>query len=367
MFQRIVKDVSEKTAILMFNLGSPDSTSVPDVRRYLKEFLLDPRVIDAPALVRNLLVRGFILPFRPKNSAEAYRRIWREAGSPLILISQQQQKLLEEKSGTPTYLCMRYGNPSTPDVIKQIKADGITHLYIIPLYPHYSMASYETGLVAIEEELREVCPDLTYSVLDPYYNDPGYIDCLAERFKPYVEKDFDMLLFSFHGIPERHLRKSDPSHAHCLSCENCCDIPNPAHATCYRHQCLETARLVREKLGIPEGKFRISFQSRLGRDPWLQPYTDLTLEKLPEHGVKKLIIACPAFVADCLETLEEIAMEGEEIFKEAGGESYHMVPCLNDSSQWIDYLNSKVSHWKQNLENPRRTEQMQFYYEKRAY
>ncbi|MEM1158232.1 MAG: ferrochelatase [Verrucomicrobiota bacterium] len=357
----------QKTAVLMFNLGSPDSTSVPDVRRYLKEFLLDGRVIDAPAPIRNLVVRGFILPFRPKNSAEAYSRIWTDEGSPLILISQQQQQLLQKASGQPVYLCMRYGNPSTPDVIRQIQQDDITHLYIIPLYPHYSMASYETGLVAIEDEIRDVCPELTYSVLDPYYNDPGYIHALATQFRPYVEKDFDMLVFSFHGIPERHLRKSDPSHAHCLTCEDCCDIPNPAHATCYRHQCLETARLVRESLGIPAEKFRVTFQSRLGRDPWLQPYTDLTLEKLPENHVKKLIIACPAFVADCLETLEEIAMEGREIFMEAGGESYDMVPCLNDSPIWIDYLNGKVAEWKENLHNPANTAQMQYYYEKKAY
>ncbi|MEM6821997.1 MAG: ferrochelatase, partial [Verrucomicrobiota bacterium] len=314
--------MSEKKAVLLFNLGSPDSTSIPDVREYLKEFLLDPRVIDAPAPVRNLIVRGFILPFRPKNSAEAYSSIWTDEGSPLIITSKKQQKLLEDTCQLPVYLCMRYGKPSTPDVVRQIAKDGISHLLIIPLYPHYSMASYETGLVAIEEALQDFTPETTYQVLPPYYNDPGYIECLANRIKPYLSNPFDLLLLSYHGIPERHLRKSDPSHAHCLSCENCCDIPNPAHNTCYRHQCLETSRLVRETLNLSEDQCSVSFQSRLGRDPWLQPYTDKTLDALPRKGVKKLLIACPAFVTDCLETLEEIQEEGKETFMDAGGESF---------------------------------------------
>jgi len=224
----------------------------------------------------------------------------------------------------------------------------------------------ETGLVAIEEEISRNKPALEYQVLPPYYNDPGYVDCLSGSLREHVASpdQFDHLLLSYHGIPERHLRKSDPSHAHCLSCENCCDIPNPAHATCYRHQCLETSRLVREALGVPEEKFSVSFQSRLGRDPWLQPYTDKTLEALPRHGVKKLIIACPAFVTDCLETLEEIAEEGKETFMDAGGEAFTMVPCLNESPAWIDYLARKVSAWQAAPRNPRLAAQMKYFYEK---
>jgi len=357
--------VSDRLGVLLYNLGSPASTEVEDVREYLKEFLLDPRVIDAPALIRNIIVRGFILPFRPKNSAEAYRSIWTDEGSPLIVTSRRQQELLAEGTGLPVYLCMRYGEPSTPKVVADIAKDGVTHLLILPLYPHYSMASYETGLVAIEEAIQQQCPGLSYQAVAPYYNDPEYIECLATTLRPHVETadGFDHLLLSYHGIPERHLRKSDPSHAHCLSCERCCDLPNPAHATCYRHQCLETSRLVREKLKVPEEKFSVSFQSRLGRDPWLQPYTDKTLEALPEKGKKKLVIACPAFVTDCLETIEEIGEEGKETFMEAGGEAFTMVPCLNDHPQWITYLADRVGKWRQAPQTVSRNAQMKFFYE----
>ncbi|MGF1678885.1 MAG: ferrochelatase [Candidatus Methylacidiphilales bacterium] len=356
--------MAEKQAVLLFNLGSPESTSIPDVRAYLKEFLLDPRVIDSPAWLRHLIVRGFILPFRPRKSAEAYREIWTEEGSPLIVISRQQQQLLEKECGLPVYLCMRYGSPSTKEVLTHMVRDGVTDLLVIPMYPHYSMASYETGLVEVQEQIRTQLPDLRYDVVQPFFSHSDYIGCLAESIRPYLKTDTEMLLMSYHGIPERHLRKSDPSHAHCLSCEACCDVPNPAHATCYRHQCLETSRLVRERLDWPVEKFSVSFQSRLGRDPWLQPYTDKTLQYLPSRGVKKLVIACPAFVADCLETLEEIAGEGKETFMDAGGERFEMVPCLNDQPEWIGFLAGRVRAWQRGGGSRPRGAQMRFFYEK---
>ncbi|MBC2593981.1 ferrochelatase [Ruficoccus amylovorans] len=339
-----------KPAVLLLNLGSPDSTSVPDVRRYLKEFLLDERVIDAPAPVRNFVVRGMILPFRPKRSSAAYAKVWTPEGSPLIVSSQQQRQAVD--AGNPEVmveLAMRYGTPSIPEAIARLKAAGVTHLFIVPLYPHYAMSSYETVLVRVTEEIAAQGFAVKTETLQPFYRDDDYISALVESARPYLEEPYDLLLFSYHGIPERHLRKSDPSHAHCLCVPDCCATPNPAHATCYRHQCLETTRAFVEKAGIPEGKFAFSFQSRLGRDPWLKPYTDHMLEELPGRGVKRLRVICPAFVSDCLETLEEIAMEGKETFLEAGGEDFKQIPCLNNHPAWLRVLNDRVGLWLDSL------------------
>lgn len=341
-----------RPAVLLLNLGSPDSTSVPDVRRYLKEFLLDPRVIDAPWLVRNLVVRGLILPSRPKESAKAYAEIWTDEGSPLVVTSYQQRELLEKACGLPTYLAMRYGAPSIPDEIRKIKADGVTDLFVIPLYPQYAMSSYETVVVAVEEALRELAPEIKPTYLQPFYNDPVYIDTLVESAKPYLQDPYDRLLFSFHGIPERHLRKSDPSHAHCLTRKDCCVVCNPAHATCYRHQCLATVRDFIARAEVPEQKTFVSFQSRLGKDPWLQPYTDYTVEGMAKSGFKKVVVMTPAFVTDCLETLEEIAGEAREIFEGHGGEELRVVPCLNTHPAFLAFLHGKVKLWQENLDTP---------------
>ncbi len=331
-----------KQAALLLNLGSPDSLDVKDVRNYLDEFLMDERVIDVPRWLRTVLVRGIILNTRPRQSAEAYEKVWTPEGSPLIVTSHKQRAALEKVAGLPVYLGMRYRNPSTPDVIRQMQQDGIESVFIIPLYPHYSMSSYETALVHVIDSMTAAGFHIPYRIMTPFYTDPGYIECLGAVAKPYLEKDYDHLLFSFHGIPERHLRKSDPSHSHCLSCENCCDLPHPAHATCYRHQCLSTVRAFVGQFNIPEEKYSVSFQSRLGKDPWLQPYTDRTLESIPASGKKRLLVICPAFTTDCLETLEEINMSGRESFLEAGGESFDMIPCLNDHPQWIAYLADRI-------------------------
>jgi protoporphyrin/coproporphyrin ferrochelatase len=328
----------EKRAVLLLNLGSPDSTSVPDVRRYLREFLMDGRVLDAPYLIRWFIVHLGILPRRPKKSAEAYRSIWTERGSPLLATSADFKEQLAPLVDLPLYLGMRYGNPSTRSQVEQMVADGIEEVLIFPLYPHYAMSSYESALVCATDAIRELAPSMTWEVVQPFYRDPGYIECLIDEARPWLQQDYDHLLFSFHGVPERHMKKGDPSHAHCLSCADCCERAHPAHATCYRHQCLETVRHFVAAAGIPEGKYSVSFQSRLGRDPWLRPYTDLRLQKLPEQGVKKLLVLCPAFVTDCLETLEEIAEEGKELFMEAGGSTFHQIPCLNLNPRWIAWV-----------------------------
>lgn len=338
--------MKKKSAVLLLNLGSPDSTKVSDVRRYLREFLSDERVLDAPAPIRWLVLNFAILPFRPKKSAEAYKEVWLDDGSPLILMSKHVQALVQERVDCPVELGMRYGNPSTGDAINRLKAEGVTDLFIIPLYPHYAMSSYETAVVKVMEEIRAQDASMRTTLIQPFYKDEDYISALATSAKPFLGKEYDRLLFSFHGIPERHLKKSDPSHAHCLVTPDCCDNCHPAHATCYKHQCLQTVKAFVEKAGVPLGKYSVSFQSRLGRDPWLKPYTDYVLRDLPKEGVKKLLVICPAFVSDCLETIEEIAGEGKEIFMEAGGEFFEQIPCLNDHPEWITCLAKRIELWQ---------------------
>ena len=332
-------------AVLILNLGSPNSTSVPDVRNYLKEFLLDERVLDSGPLVRNLVVRGLILPTRPKKSAAAYEKIWTEEGSPLVVMSKNVQKKVQEKIEIPVELAMRYGSPSIPDAISRLKAQGIEDLFIMPLYPHYAMSSYETVLVRVQEEIMEQAPSMTWQVLQPFYKDEDYINAMAENARPYITDDLDKILFSFHSIPERHLGKADSSKAHCLITPDCCNVSHPAQSTCYRHQCFETIKALTKKLSLPLGKHHISFQSRLGREPWLRPYTDHVLQAFPKQGIKRLAVMCPAFVTDCLETLEEIEMEGREEFLAAGGEFFTMIPCLNEHPAWISLLANRIQDW----------------------
>lgn len=322
--------------ILLINLGSPDSPSVPDVRRYLGEFLMDPRVIDVPWLVRTLLVRGLILPFRPRESAEAYHKVWTDAGAPLVVTSREVQRLLAEATGLPVELAMRYRRPTAAEALERLVARGVTDAVLVPLFPHYAMSSWETAVVHVEEERRRVAPGLALRTALPYYDDPNYIRALAASARPYLDRPYDHLLISYHGIPERHLRKSDPSHAHCLSSPDCCECPSPAHATCYRAQCRATAAAF--VAAARPTSWSISFQSRLGRDPWLKPYTDLEVIRLAKEGVKRLLVICPAFVADCLETIEEIGIRAKESFLEEGGAEFEQIPCLNTHPEWIAAL-----------------------------
>lgn len=325
-----------KKGIVLMNLGSPDSTSVKDVRKYLNEFLMDGRVIDIPYLARALLVKGIIVPFRAPKSAEAYRTIWTEKGSPLVEFTRQLQNKVQQQIDYPVTIAMRYGSPSPKDAYEELlrKADGLEEVILFPLYPHYAMSSYETAV----EHMKEVHEKERYSfkltVIKPFYKDADYINAMCENIKPYLEEDYDHLLFSYHGVPARHLKKSDITGCHCMQVENCCEKESPAHAYCYRHQCFTTTRLIIEQLQIPANKHSISFQSRLGKG-WLEPFTDIRLEQMPKEGVKNLLIICPAFVSDCLETLEEIAIRGKEIFVEAGGENYSMIPCLNIQPLWV--------------------------------
>jgi len=329
-----------KKAILLTNLGSPDSTKVSDVRKYLNEFLMDERVIDIPYLLRLLLVKGIISPTRAFSSAKAYKSIWTKNGSPLIHTTKQLRELVEKASGIKTYICMRYRIPSAEDTLKQItkENDDLEELTMLPLYPHYAMSSYETAVVDVRDKHQKGAYPFKLKVVDAFYKDTNYIDALAASIKPYLDKKHDLILFSYHGIPERHVRKTDPSKKHCLMVEDCCAVKSDAHEFCYRHQVFETTKLVAEKLGIAKDKHMVSFQSRLGKDPWLTPFTADLFEKLPKQGVKDLIVVCPAFVSDCLETLEEIDEEGREDFLEAGGQSFEMIPCLNLNSNWVNSI-----------------------------
>ena len=332
--------------ILLVNLGSPDSTSVPDVRKYLREFLMDPRVLDSPWLVRWSVVNFAILPKRPAESAEAYKKVWTPEGSPLVVISRRVTSDLQKRLGDEfaVALAMRYQNPSIESALRELQSKGVAEVLVFPLFPHYAMSSFETAVVRAQEMAAQIAPEMRLKIAAPFYRDPGFISALVARASDYLATDYDRLLFSFHGLPERHLRKADPTRGHCLIKPNCCETPSVAHATCYRAQCFATVRAFVEQAGIPPAKVSVSFQSRLGRDPWLQPYTDFELERFPKSGVKKLLVMCPAFVADCLETLEEIAMRGRETFLDAGGETFAAIPCLNDHPKWLDALENLVRY-----------------------
>ena len=336
-----------KKGVLLVNLGSPDSTSPKDVKKYLDEFLMDPRVIDVPRWARILLVRGIILNTRPKQSAAAYQKIWWDEGSPLIVLSERLQKKIQSKTTVPVALAMRYGSMTLKNGLQELVDQGVDDVLVVPLYPQFAMATTETIDVAVDSLKKNFFPELHITSLTAFYNKPEYIEVLSKSISEKIKNlDYEQLLFSYHGVPERHIRKSDITKSHCKVDGNCCVTHSKAHQYCYRHQCFETTRLVAEKLNLKEGTFSTSFQSRLGFDPWLQPYTDRTIERLGKAGVKKMAIVTPAFVSDCLETLEEIAMEGEEIFHEVGGEEFTVIPCLNDRDDWATVMTGWIDEWR---------------------
>jgi protoporphyrin/coproporphyrin ferrochelatase len=332
-----------KRGIVLMNLGSPDSTSVKDVRRYLNEFLMDGRVIDVPYLLRLLIVKGIVVPFRAPKSAEAYSTIWTKDGSPLVVLTKQLQAAMQLKMDEPIEIAMRYGSPSPKDAFDNLvkQHPDLEEVIAVPLYPHYAMASYETAVEYTKEIYKSYQYRFKLSFIKPFYDEACYINAMVENMKPHLLQAYDHILFSYHGIPARHLLKVDPTHAHCQKVNDCCNVNSEAHKTCYRHQCFETTRLVTEALHIPKEKYSIAFQSRLGKG-WLQPFTDVRLEQMPKEGIKKLLIISPAFVSDCLETLEELEERGKETFMKAGGESYKMIPCLNVHPLWVETLEKWV-------------------------
>ena len=325
-----------KTGILLINLGTPDSPSKNDVRKYLTEFLNDPRVIDLPTLKRWLLVNLIIVPFRSAKSARLYSKVWRNDGkSPLLYFSERQKELLQEMLGKDykVELAMRYQSPSIADALKKFYNPIYKKIIVFPLFPQYASAS--TGSV-YEKVMKTVVDWQAFPHIEfigSFCNDEEFIRAFSERGRKYNHAAYDHVLFSFHGLPERQILKSD-MHNHCLR-PGCCDSLNEKNALCYRAQCYSTARLMAEELNIPEDKYTISFQSRLGRDPWIKPYSDEVIIERAKAGDKKLLIFAPAFVSDCLETLYEIRVEYDELFRKHGGQKAEMVESLNESTSWI--------------------------------
>ncbi len=332
--------------VLLVNLGSPESPTAKDVKPYLDEFLMDKYVIDVPFLLRALLVRGIILQTRPKKSAAAYARIWWEEGSPLVVISKRMHKKVQEKSSIPVALAMRYGTMTIEKGLQELREKGVTEVLLLALYPQYAMASTTTIWELADELVRTKFPEMKLTKVPAFYNKPDYIQALANSIKKHLDTfEYDHLLFSYHGIPKRHIRKTDVTKSHCAIDGSCCNTPSPAHEFCYRHQCYETTKQVVKLLGIPEGKYSQTFQSRLAGDKWLTPYTDVEINKMPEKGIKKLAVVTPAFVSDCLETLEEIAMEANEQFLHHGGEEFMAIPCMNDDDEWCGVVANWIKEW----------------------
>lgn len=319
-----------QSGLLIVNLGTPEQPTTAAVRKYLNEFLMDPYVIDLPWLMRRILVSLFVLPWRPRTTAAAYTRIWTDQGSPLLINSQALRTKVEHYFPGPVRLAMRYGKPDISSAMTELAKITQTVL-VAPLYPHYAQSTILTTLELVRQINRNL--HLNLHELTPFYDAPKYINALAESIQPYLDNT-DMLLFSYHGLPESHIRKSDPTGSHCLATPDCCQKQAVAQATCYRYQVYKTTQLVADTLQLKPDKYRISFQSRLGRNPWLKPYTRQMLPQLATSGVKRLAVVCPAFVVDNLETLEEINIKGRESYLNAGGESLQVIPCLNCNEQW---------------------------------
>jgi protoporphyrin/coproporphyrin ferrochelatase len=328
----------EQPGVLLINLGSPRSPSVSDVRDYLREFLMDPFVIDLPTWQRWLLVHAIILRFRPKKSAHAYQSIWTKDGSPLLVHSKNLTIAVDQllPADVPVELGMRYSQPSIASALGRLKAKGVTHVLAVPLYPQYSLAATETAIVEAERVASNAGVSLTW--IKDFYDASWFIHPLAQKLKLAVDEfKPDRILFSYHGIPERHATKAVKREDVCVF-GNCCDSVRSDNRYCYRAQCFATTREIIRQSGIDETQTTVSFQSRLGRTPWIKPYTDLLVPEMPKAGVKRLLVLSPSFTADCLETLEELDIRLRADFMNAGGEAFHYLPCLNSDAEWAEGL-----------------------------
>lgn len=318
--------------LLLMNLGSPNAPTRAAVKEYLNEFLTDGYVIDLPGPVRQLLVRGIITPFRAEKSAAAYRKVWREEGSPLVHYTREFAAAVAAEMGPEWDVrwAMRYGEPT---VESQLRGWNVRELTIVPLYPQYAESSTRTAFDRVRKAIREVDFSGPVNILQDFFDQPEFIECQAARITE-ARRDFDAehLLLSFHGLPEHHMTKLHADH--CFT-PGCCDYITNKNRLCYRAQCFATARLVTGKMGYPKDRFSVAFQSRLGRRPWIKPYTDHVVTELARKGIKRLLVACPSFVADCLETLEEIEMRLSEQFIADGGQELRLVPSLNADPLWV--------------------------------
>ena len=328
--------------ILLINLGSPKDLELSSVKSYLREFLSDDYVLDIPKVIQRILVNFIIVPFRSSKTKKAYESIWTSKGSPLINNTELIAKKLQKKIDLPVEIAMRYQEPSIKDSVLKLLKNDCDEIIAVPLYPHYAQATSLTTHLEVEKVMNDIDPNINFSVSSPFYREGGYIKSLSDSIKNYLPIDFDYLLFSYHGIPERHVKKMDPTMSHCLNNKNCCSLNSEAHKYCYKHQVLSTSRLCAKELGLGEDQWGVSFQSRIGPG-WLQPFTDKVLEEFPQKGIKKIAVVCPAFIADNLETLEEVDIRARETFLNSGGEEFTFIPCINDNDIWINFLAKFVS------------------------
>lgn len=325
--------MQQTTGVLLINLGTPDAPSVSAVRRYLRAFLMDRRVVDLPYYLRMALVYGFILPFRPKKTAQAYQSIWSDYGSPLLHWSLAAQAALTQELGSnyKVALGMRYGNPSLASALKTL--EHCKKIIVLPLYPQYASSTTGSSFEAVMDILKkwDVIPNL--QLIKDFYHDDGFIKAQSKCIAPYVNTH-EHIVFSYHGLPERHLER--------VGCKPVCQDSCPTNTArlpyCYKAQCYKTTEAITTELGLAAHQFSVAFQSRLGKTPWIRPYTDELLDNLLERGIRKIAIACPSFVADCLETLEEIGLRERERWQALGGETLDVIPCLNAEPYWIEVL-----------------------------
>ena len=331
---------SDALGLLVVNLGSPEAPTRSAVSAYLKEFLMDPFVIDIPKVPRFMLVHGIIAPFRAGSSSKLYQNIWTEKGSPLVCITRYFAEAVKARMAPRWQVrwAMRYGSPSIRSVIAGWNVDKIV---VVPLYPQYAESSSRTAIDKVKEELRQAGWSGRLEVLQDFFTEAEFIETLADRinneidaFKP------DHILLSYHGLPERHVKKLHPDH--CLQKPGCCDEVTASNRMCYRAQSFATSRALLKKLNFASDRISTGFQSRLGRDPWIKPYTDEVVTELAKKGVRRILVSCPSFVADCLETLEEIQLRLREQFLEEGGEDLRLVPALNAEPQWIEKFSQMV-------------------------
>jgi len=334
------RSAGPRVGVLLVNLGTPDAPTRRDVARYLRQFLTDGRVIDIPAPARWLLVNGIIAPFRAGKSAHAYQQVWTAEGSPLLMHSQALERALAARlAPTPVVLAMRYGQPCIERGLEKLMELGVERIVVAPLYPQYASSSTGTVLEDVYSRAAKRWNTPYIAVLPPFYAEPAYLDASAHIARPHLDRfGPDRVLFSFHGLPARHVRRSDESGgSHCLVSKDCCARIVAANRNCYRAQCYATARELARRLALPEGAWDVAFQSRLGKG-WIEPFTDVMLPAWAKAGARRVAVLCPAFVADCLETLEEIGMRARDDFRAAGGEELMLVPSLNAEPEWVEAL-----------------------------
>ena len=334
--------LQKNVGVLLINLGSPKELSKKSVRQYLRVFLSDDNVVDLPKFLQQFILRLFILPFRPKNTLEAYEKIWTKEGSPLIISTESIANKLTEKTGWNVEYAMRYEEPSIEKALHKFKKNEINKIYVISLYPHNAMATTVTTELETRNVAMNVSNDFELIFTKPFFDNEEYINAMVNSIRPYVEnKSYDKIIFSYHGIPKRQAKKTDETGEHCFSTSNCCEIENDGSKDCYRSHTRIASDLTAKKLGLKDDQWEIAYQSRIGPG-WLTPFTDKRLAKLPEEGKDNIAILCPSFISDCLETLEEIDIRGRETFLKAGGKNMTYIPCLNDSEDTINLLENLV-------------------------